>query len=276
MATIGKINSLLIIKRQPQGLYLDGEDWGEILLPNRDCPKQAKIGDKLDVFLYHDSESRIVATTLTPKVMLGEVAVLDIIDINAVGAFLDWGLAKDLLLPQDEQTRRLTIGHKIAVYVFQDEQSRLVASMKLRDFMTETNVYYQEQQAVELLIADKTNLGYRAVINGNCLGMLYHNEIFQKIQSGDQLSGYIKKIRDDQKIDLCLQLVNSETRQTLAEQILAHLEAHNGVSDITDKSSPDDIYAVYQVSKSNYKKALGHLYKRRMISLSKTEIKRLK
>jgi len=272
MIKIGKFNTLRVIKKVPFGFYLDGADEGEILLPKKYASKELKIDDEIMVFIYYDSEDRLVATTETPKGEVDQCVALKVIDVNRTGVFLDWGLAKDLLLPKDEQIRRLEVGETIAVFIYQDEQNRLAASMKLRDFITETSPYLKQDQTVNLLITNKTELGYRALIENMCLGMLYHNEIFQTLEIGDQVTGYIKAIRTDEKIDLSLQRPSKETRSDLMTEILAHLKQQGGCSQLTDKSTPEQIKKQFKVSKAAYKKALGRLYKLQKIKLSKTEI----
>ncbi len=273
MIKIGTLNTLKVIKKVDFGFYLDGEDWGEILLPKREAPEILKIEEMISVFLYHDSEDRLIATTKTPKAMLGQAVALKVIDKNSTGIFLDWGLTKDLLLPKEEQIRRLEIGDTIVVFIFQDEKDRLVASMKLRDFMQEESAYLKQGQAVELLISNKTELGYRAVIEQHCLGMLYHNEIFQVLNIGDVVQGYIKQIRADGKVDLCLQQKTQASQGDLMALILKHLKQNKGISTLTDKSTPEQIKAQFKVSKASYKKALGRLYKLKKIDLDSQQIR---
>ncbi len=264
-----------VIKMVDFGVYLDGKDLGEILLPKRYFPDGCKLNDMLEVFLYHDSEDRLIATTETPKAVVGECALLKVVQIDRVGAFLDWGLPKDLLVPYCEQAIPMQVGNSYVVYLFIDEFSgRVTASSKLDRFLPETNLYRKVGQAVEIQIWAKTDLGYKAIIAGSTLGLLFKNEVFRPLRIGQVLPAYIKSIREDGKIDLSLQPAGSQAnhRQELTHQIIDHLKANGGKSPLTDKSPPNDIYVVYHVSKGSYKKALGALYKQRKILIHKDEI----
>lgn len=269
MVNIGKINHLQIIKTVNFGVYLDGGGI-EILLPKRYVPQKYQLFDYIDVFVYVDSEDRLVAVTDTPYAKVNECAYLKVLSVNHIGAFVDWGLPKDLLVPHNEQVMPLKEGKSAVVYIYLDhETDRLAASTKLRDFLSETSVYHSAGQAVDLLIIAKTDMGYKAVMNNTHIGLLYHNEIFQDLSIGQRVQGYIKLIRDDKKIDLSLQRPAREERDALMERILADLKQRGGTSDLTDKSPPDSIYRQFSVSKSNYKKALGRLYKQRLIKIDK-------
>ena len=272
MINIGKKNKLQIIKQVHFGVYLDGGGI-EVLLPKRYVPKGCKLHDYLDVFVYVDSEDRLIATTDTPYAQVDECAYLKVVSVNRIGAFLDWGLSKDLFVPRNEQVKPLVTGKSYVVYIYLDhETDRIAASTKLRDFLNETSVYYKAGQAVDLLICAKTDLGYKAIINNTHFGLLYKNEIFQEISIGQKITGYIKHIREDKKIDLSLQRSAGEERDALTAKILADLKQRGGISNLTDKSPPDAIYRQFAVSKSNYKKALGRLYKQRLIQIEKTRI----
>ena len=272
MVNIGKKNKLQIIKQVHFGVYLDGGGI-EVLLPKRYVPKGCKLHDYLDVFVYVDSEDRLIATTDTPYAQVDECAYLKVVSVNRIGAFLDWGLSKDLFVPRNEQVKPLVTGKSYVVYIYLDhETDRIAASTKLRDFLNETSVYYKAGQAVDLLICAKTDLGYKAIINNTHFGLLYKNEIFQEISIGQKITGYIKHIREDKKIDLSLQRSAGEERDALTAKILADLKQRGGISNLTDKSPPDAIYRQFAVSKSNYKKALGRLYKQRLIRIEKTRI----
>ena len=272
MVNIGKINKLQILKEVSFGLYLDGGGV-EILLPKRYVPKGYKIHDFLDVFIYIDSENRLIATTETPYAKVDECAYLKVVSVNNVGAFMDWGLMKDLLVPHNEQVQPLVEGKFYTVYVYLDhETDRIAGSVKLRNFLNETSVYYKDGQPVDLLICAQTDLGYRAVINNTHLGIIYENEVFQEISMGQKLKGYIKTIREDKKIDISLQRPAKEERDGLMINILDDLKQRGGTSDLTDKSPPDAIYRQFSVSKKNYKKALGRLYKQRLIKIDKKQI----
>ncbi len=273
MARLGLYNSLKIIKQSDFGFFLDGEELGEILLPKKYTDINTVIGDTLKVFLYNDSEDRIVATTLKSKAMVGECAHLRVIDTNRVGAFLDWGLPKDLLVPFNEQLKPMQKGYSYTVYLFVDEASqRIAASSRLEDYLIGDIDIFEPRQAVELQIYGKSDLGFKAVINGTHLGQLYENETFKKLHYGEKIQGYIKQLRTDGKIDLSLQLPAHIERQGLAVTILQYLEEHDGISTLTDKSPPEIIYQTFGVSKATYKKTLGLLYKNHQIIIEKHQV----
>jgi len=273
---LGKINHLRVVKQMDFGVYLDAQTMGEVLLPLRYVPENCQINDTLDVFLYKDSNDRLIATTETPYVMVDECACLKVVDTNRVGAFLDWGLPKDLFVPFSEQNGRMEIGKSYVVNVYIDDVTeRIAATARLDGWLSEDGVYFKPYQAVDLLICGQTELGYKAVINHTHLGLIYKNEVFQDLRYGQRLKGFIKTIRADKKIDLCLQLPAKDTQDELMQKILAYLRDNNGVSHITDKSPPQVIYQQFHVSKKNYKRALGKLYKQRKISIEKDSIELL-
>jgi len=274
MVEIGKINNLQVVKNLDHGIYLDGEELGEILMPSRYVPDNCEVGESLDVFIYLDSADLLIATTETPYVMVGECAYLKVIDVNQAGAFLDWGLPKDLLVPYGEQISPLKIGQSYTVLAYLDENTnRIAATQKLDSRLSEEAQYFKPGQAVDLLIFGKTELGYKTVINNTHIGLIYKNEVFQTLAHGEKLKGFIKTIREDRKIDLCLQLPGKDARDDLNTRILNHLKKNSGESTLTDKSSPDDIYQCFAVSKKNYKKAIGMLYKKRLILIEEDKIK---
>ena len=274
MVEIGKINNLQIVKNLDHGIYLDGEELGEILMPSRYVPENCEVGDSLEVFIYLDSADLLIATTETPSVMVGECAYLKVIDINQAGAFLDWGLPKDLLVPYSEQISPLEIGQSYTVLAYLDENTnRIAATQKLDSRLSEEAQYFKPGQAVDLLIFGKTELGYKTVINNTHIGLIYKNEVFQTLTHGEKLKGFIKTIREDRKIDVCLQIPGKDARDDLNTRILNHLKKNDGESTLTDKSSPDDIYKCFAVSKKNYKKAIGMLYKKRLILIEEDKIK---
>ncbi len=276
MVKLGRYNSLQIIRQVDFGVFLDGEDLGEILLPKRYLEDNSSIGDVISVFLYNDSEDRIVATTETPKAVVGDCAYLRVVDTNKFGAFLDWGLPKDLLVPFNEQQKPMQKGYSYTVFLFVDETTqRIAASSRLEDHLTADINIYELRQAVDLQIYGKSDLGFKAIINNTHLGQLYENETFRKLHYGERLKGYIKRLRTDARIDLSLQLPAHLEREGLAGVILQYLEDNDGVSSLTDKSPPTEIYATYGVSKATYKKTLGLLYKNRQIMIEKHQIKLL-
>ncbi len=268
MIKIGQYNKLSVTKFVDYGLYLDDGNGGEILLPKCYMPKNIKVADSINVFIYADSDDTLIATTQTPLACVGEAAYLRVAAVNQVGAFLDWGLAKDILAPFGEQHRKMEVGRSYIVYLYLDKYAdRIVASSKINKFIKDEASCYTEKQSVNLMIAGKTDLGYKAIINNAHFGILYESDVFQKLSFGQKINGFIKTVRDDNKIDLTLQLSNQNSRNSLAENIIAYLESHDGQSTLTDKSKPEDIYKQYAVSKSNYKKALGGLYKKRLITI---------
>ena len=273
MLRIGQQNRLTIIKKTDFGIFLDGGKFGNILLPKRYVTETMLIGDSLDVFLYYDSDDCLIATTLTPKVMAGECALLDVKEVNSIGAFLDWGLPKDLLVPYGEQHKPMEAGHRYVVYVYLDAHTgRITASSKLSRHLEERASGFKPGQAVNLLICGRSDMGYKAVVNHTHLGLVFRDEALRTLTYGEQLTGYIKSIRADRKIDLSLQARGKDAKDSLAEKILADLQRRGGTSYLTDKSEPDDIYKVFQVSKGNYKNALSLLYKQRKILIEKDKI----
>ena len=278
MLRIGQLNNLEVIKEVDHGFYLDSQDdqWGEILLPYNSAPKNCSVNDQLDVFIYFDSEDRIVATTKRPHVMVGQFNLLRVSSVEKVGAFMDWGLSKDLLVPFGEQKLRLQAGRSYIVYVFIHEASgRIVGSTRFNRFIDQVPAEYEVGQMVELLIARETELGYTAIINDAHWGFLYHNEIFKDLRIGQKIRGYIQKMRDDGKIDLSLTSTGYEKVGGIAETILNHLARNNGFLPITAKTSPEELSERFGVSKKNYKKALGALYKKRLLSIDPDGIRLL-
>ena len=273
MVKLGQYNLLRVIKKVDFGFYLDGDKNGDILLPRKYAHQNTVIGDSIEVFIYLDSEDRIVATTLKPKALVGECAYLKVVEVNRIGAFMDWGLPKDLLVPFNQQQKPMQKGYSYTVYVYVDDLTeRIAASSRLEDFLTDDPGQLKPDQAVDLTIYGKSDLGFKAVINGRYLGQLFQNEVFRALHYGEKLKGFIKKVRTDGKIDLKLQQAAHLARNSLAESILQHLNENNGVSTLTDKSPPDGIYDTFGVSKSTYKKTLGLLYKNRQIKIEKHQI----
>jgi len=277
MATIGKRNTLTVLRNSTSGLYLDGGEHGEILLPNRYVPRGAAMGDRLEVFVYRDSEDRLVATTETPRAMVGEVATLKVISVNRqIGAFLDWGLAKDLLLPFREQTGPVQVGQDVVVRVYLDEKTqRIVASMKLnRDSALEPPNYRAGQQ-VEFVITDKTPLGYKALVEGKHPGLLYHEGISVPVAIGQKCKGFVRTQRPDGKIDLSLDQAGYRRVAPLALRIVETLQRNGGRLALDDDSPPAAIRQAFGASKKAFKQALGTLYKARRIRFSKPGIELL-
>ena len=277
MVNIGQVNNLVVVKKVDFGVYLDGNELGEILLPERYVPAGCKLRDEINVFIYLDSEDLLIATTQTPKAMVGECAYLKVIEVNAVGAFLDWGLPKDLLVPYGEQQKPMEVGQSYVVKLYIDEASdRIAASSRLNKFVVDTSPYFKPQQLVELLICERTELGYKAVVNQAVIGLLFNSDVVKPVSYGDRLQGYVKQVREDNKLDLCLQLVTREALDALSQEILAFIEAEGGVTTLTDKSAPEEIAKQFGVSKSSYKKARGKLYQQRIVLIEKKTVSLVK
>ncbi|WP_212629861.1 S1-like domain-containing RNA-binding protein [Pseudomonas sp. KB-10] len=278
MAVIGRMNSLQVVKHTDFGLYLDGGADGEILLPKRYIPKDtaSEVEDWLNVFIYLDSEDKLIATTLKPKIQLGEFASLKVVDINRVGLFFDWGLPKDLLLPHSEEKRPLQIGDYCVVYLYLDKRTRrLTATARLDRHLDKVPANYQVGQEVDLLVVERTDLGFKAIIDGKHWGLIHKNELFKFIRSGMREKGYIKALRADGKISLSLQPIGQEAASGLAEQIIERLHAQGGVLALGDKSPPELIAEQFRVSKGNFKKAIGGLYKQGLIRIHDDRIELL-
>ena len=270
MALIGRMNTLEVLKHTDFGLYLDGGMDGEILLPKRYFPKDTptEVGDWLNVFIYFDSDDRLIATTQTPKVMVGGFASLKVVDINRVGLFLDWGLPKDLLLPHSEEKRQLEIGDYCVVHVYLDQHSkRLVATARLDRYLDQQPARYTVGQEVDLLVAEVTDLGFKAIINEAHWGLIHKNEAFRFLRRGMREKGFIREIRPDGKINLSLQPVGRHAADDLADQILDKLREQGGSLPLSDKSPPELITTHFGVSKGNFKKAIGGLYKQGLIRI---------
>lgn len=267
MALIGRFNSLQVIKHTDFGLYLDGGPDGEILLPNRYVPKgePSEDGDWLNVFLYLDSEDRLIATTERPKIQVGGFASLKVAAINSIGLFLDWGLPKDLLLPHSEEKRPLQVGDYCVVHAYLDKRSkRITATARLDRYLDLVPASYAVGEEVELLVVEKTDLGFKAIINGKHWGLIHKNEVFRFLRPGLQEKGFIRELRTDGKISLSLQPVG-QALGDLGEQILEALRQHDGRIEVGDKSPPELVAKLFGVSKGNFKKAIGGLYKRGLI-----------
>ena len=274
MVEIGRMNALRICKEVDFGVYLDGGDLGEILLPRKQVPNEINIDDILNVFIYHDSSDRLIATTLKPYAMAGEFALLKVIDSNPIGTFFDWGLPKDLLMPFAEQKHRMVVGNHYLVRLFLDEEtSRIAASALLGEFLDPIATSLEERQEVDLIIEYPTDMGVRAIVNNRYWGMLYSDEIFQPIHCGDKLKGYIKQIRADGKLDIWLQKPGYKKIDALSQQILNYIKQHDGAIFVTDKSPPELIKKTFKTSKSSYKKAIGALYKAKLIVIENNAIR---
>jgi predicted RNA-binding protein (virulence factor B family) len=276
MIKIGKTCTLPVVKIVDFGVYLDAQELGEILLPKRRCPDELDVGDEIEVFLYLDSEDRPVATTQKPRAEVEQFAYLKVVDITDIGAFLDWGLDKDLFVPFREQHRQMELGKSYIVYVhINPADGRIMASSKIERFLDDERPHdFQPRQPVDLIIANSTELGYKAIVNHSHWGVLYQDEVFQRLSYGQYKKGFIKKIRDDGKIDLTLQ-GGKETRDKNAKIILIYLQKQGGFAPVHDKSDPAMISRLFGMSKNAFKKTIGGLYKQRIISIEKDGIRLL-
>jgi len=272
-AKIGQMNKLKIIKEVEFGMYVDGGTEGEILLPLRYVPVDAEVGQMLDVFIHLDSQDRLVATTEKPMASVGEVVFLTVKEVNRTGAFMDWGMPKDLMVPFSEQRVPMEEGRGYCVYLYIDSSGRIAASSKFSYHLKEENTDFKSGQEVSLMVVSRSEMGYTAVINGTHLGLVHNSDILQPLRMGQKLKGYIKGIRDDRRINLRIQRHGAAARDELGERILANLAENDGVSNVTDKSSPDEIFEAYRVSKASYKKTIGRLLKAKKITLAPGEVR---
>lgn len=270
MIKLGKYNTLTAARETANGIYLKDEKGQEVLLPNKLVPKDLELGQQLEVFVYNDSEDRPTATTQQPKIQLNQFGYLKVNEVNRFGAFLDWGLDKDLMVPFKEQAKKMEEGRWYFVYLYLDEETnRLAASAKLSRFFKNKEVDLQVGQEVDLLINFRTDLGVNVIINNRYKGLIYKNDIFQQIRPGDRCKGYIKLIRPDKKIDVTLRQEGYGKVPDGAHKIIEKLKQHDGFLALSDKSDPEEIYAQLGMSKKTFKKAIGGLYKRRMIRIEK-------
>lgn len=260
---LGKFNTLTVVKEVDFGMYLDGGEEGEILLPSRYVPEDCQPGDELNVFIYLDNEERLVATTLTPLVQVGEFACLEVAWVNQYGAFLNWGLMKDLFVPFSEQKMKMQVGNKYVIHAHLDEESyRIVASAKVDRYLSKEQASYEPGQEVDILIWQKTDLGFKAIIENKYSGLLYESEIFQPLRTGMTLKAYVKQVREDGKIDLILQKPGQDKVLDFSETLLEYIRQQGGRTALNDKSPAEEIYDTFGVSKKTFKKAVGDLYKK--------------
>ena len=269
---IGNYNTLTIARTVDFGFYLIDNEGQEVLLPKRYVTDEMEIGQSVTVFVYNDSENRPVATTEKPFAVVGDFALMRVKAVNSVGTFLDWGLvAKDLLVPFREQRVRMVAGRSYIVHIYLDEESdRIVASAKLDRFLSSQKPRYYHRQKVEVLVVQRTELGYKVIINDSHWGIIYQNELYKEVNIGERHIGFIKQVRDDGKIDVTLSMIEKMRVDSLGDRILSHLKENGGSMSLNDKSSPEEIMSVFQCSKKDFKKALGLLYKQRQISLGDT------
>ncbi|MDB4582884.1 S1-like domain-containing RNA-binding protein [Draconibacterium sp.] len=274
MVEIGKINTLVVVRETENGVYLDGQEHGEILMPQKFVTEEVKESGEATVFVYTDSEDRLVATTETPIAKVGEFALLKVISNSKFGSFLDWGLPKDLLVPFREQKAKMIEGNEYLVYLYLDLHSnRIAASAKLDKFLDNTPPEYKAGDEVDLLVVEETDLGFKAIVNQEHWGMLYKNQVYQQLFAGQKMKGYVNKVREDEKIDLLLEKPGYEKVDAISEKILNELKENHGFMAVSDKTSPEMIKAMFGISKKNFKKAIGGLYKKRMITFESDGIR---
>ena len=270
---LGKFNQLEVVKEVDFGLYLDGGDEGEILLPTRYVPEDCKVGDMLNVFLYLDIDERLIATTLTPLVQVGQFACLEVSWVNQFGAFLNWGLMKDLFVPFSEQKMKMQVGRSYVVHAHVDEESyRIVASAKVERYLSKDMPDYAPGAEVDILIWQKTDLGFKAIIDNKYSGLLYENEIFRALETGMQMKAFVKQVREDGKVDLILQKPGQGKVEDFAATLLDYIREQGGHITLHDKSPAEEIYDTFGVSKKTFKKAVGDLYKKHLVSLQENGI----
>lgn len=277
MIEVGKKNRLDVVKIADFGVFLDAGEFGTTLLSNRHLPEEGlELDDSIKVFLYFDSDSQVVATTEEPIAQVGEWGLMSIAGVNSTGAFASWGIKeKDLLIPFSEQRGRLQVGQNVLVYVYTDKASgRIVGTTKFNKLLDKTPANYQLNQQVDLLIAERSSLGYKAIINGKHWGVIFNSDVFGKLFVGKRLKGFIKQIREDGKIDLSLQKVGVAKLDDLSQKVLDQLDKHGGYLPLCDKSSPDAIFAVFRTSKGTFKKTIGSLYKQGLITIEAEGIRK--
>ncbi|MEO9853256.1 MAG: S1-like domain-containing RNA-binding protein [Reichenbachiella sp.] len=277
MIEIGRYNTLSIARIVPPGAILVDEEDSEVLLPNKYVPENAKDGDELQVFVYTDSEDRPVATTLTPKVMRNEFACLEVKDVNNIGAFMDMGLEKDLLVPFSEQQKNMRPGQWHMVYVYLDQiTKRMAASAKIHYYIESENIDLVNDEEVDLIVGETTPLGTAVIVNNKYQGLVYENEVFQELLKGEKMRGFVKEVREDGKVDISLRKIGMDQLEDGAAKIMERLQLNNGKLSIHDKSSPEEIQMMLQMSKKNFKRSLGILYKQKLVLLKDNSIQLIK
>ena len=267
--SLGKMNHMKVVRKADFGLYLDGGPTGDVLLPNRYVPKGTRIGDEIDVFIYLDQDERPVATTERPLAMVGDFAFLTVAWVNEFGAFLDWGLMKDVFCPFREQKRRMEKGRAYMVHIHLDEETyRIVASAKIEHYLSKERPPYKAGDEVNILVWQKTDLGFKVIVDNQYQGLVYDSQIFRELHGGDRLRGYVSAVRPDGKVDIALQKHGRAQTLDFSERLHEYLFEHDGYCPFTDKSDAEAIYSEFHVSKKVFKRAVGDLYKRRLITLA--------
>ena len=273
MVHVGQYNTLRVVKKVDFGLYLDGQP-DEILLPTRFVPDGAQEDDMLEVFIYHDSENRLIATTQHPKGVVGDIVMLTVVSVTGQGAFLDWGLMKDIFVPLSQQESRMAVGESYLVRIYIDEQTgRVAATERISRFLSNDNISVAEKEVVQLVVYQITDIGYKVIINSKHLGVLHFNEAFKELKPGDALKGFIKTIRPDNKIDVVTGQPGYKRVEDETEKIMRLLQENDGYLPYHDKSDPEEIYKFFGMSKKTFKMTTGHLFKQRKIIFTQTGIK---
>ncbi|PLX05585.1 MAG: GntR family transcriptional regulator [Marinilabiliales bacterium] len=274
MAEMGKLNTLEVLRESDHGVYLQGENSNDILLPNKYVPEDLKVGDEIEVFIHRDSEDRIIATTLTPKGMVGEFAHLEVVAVNRVGAFMDWGLEKDLFVPFKEQRVKMQKGDKYVVGIYIDESTdRIAASSKLYQFLDGETPEFSTNEEVEAFIYDENEIGYNCLVNERFVGIIYESDVITNVEIGQKVKAYVQKVRPDNKVDLSLLPSGYGKVDDIASGILKQLQQNNGYLALSDKSPSETINLKLGISKKNFKKAIGSLYKKKLIEIEKIGIR---
>ena len=267
MIQLGRMNSLPIIKIDEKGAWLDADDLGHVFVPQSQLPEAIKEGSTLAVFPYLDGDSELVISADKPLAQVGEFAGLKVISASRIGAFLDWGLKKDLFVPANEQAKPMQTGHTYVVYVYLDRESRPTATSRLDHYLSIEMPQYEPWEEVDLLICEQTDLGYKVIVNKKFWGLIFYNEIFTTIKIGQRTKGYIKKIHEDGKLDVTLNKPGLARKDEAGEKILARLQKQGGFLPVGDKSSPELIYSQFSMSKGTFKKAIGGLFKQGLITI---------
>ncbi|WP_316678245.1 S1-like domain-containing RNA-binding protein [uncultured Tolumonas sp.] len=273
MIQLGRMNSLPIIKLDEKGAWLDADDLGQVFVPQSQLPEAIKVGSTLAVFPYLDGDSELVISADKPLAQVGEFAGMKVISASRIGAFLDWGLKKDLFVPANEQAKPMQTGHTYVVYVYLDRESRPTATSRLDHYLSIEMPRYEPWEEVDLLICEQTDLGYKVIVNKKFWGLIFYNEIFTTIKIGQRTKGYIKKIHEDGKLDVTLNKPGLARKDEAGEKILARLQKQGGFLPVGDKSSPELIYSQFSMSKGTFKKAIGGLFKQGLIVIESDGIR---
>ncbi len=273
MIQLGRMNSLSIIKIDEKGAWLDADDLGHVFVPQSQLPEAIKVGSTLAVFPYLDGDSELVISVDKPLAQVGEFAGMKVISASRIGAFLDWGLKKDLFVPANEQAKPMQTGHTYVVYVYLDRESRPTATSRLDHYLSIEMPRYEPWEEVDLLICEQTDLGYKVIVNKKFWGLIFYNEIFTTVKIGQRTKGYIKKIHEDGKLDVTLNKPGLARKDEAGEKILARLQKQGGFLPVGDKSSPELIYSQFSMSKGTFKKAIGGLFKQGRIVIESDGIR---